>query len=143
MRFLRPQPIVLRETMESGNNVLSKEGYDYCFTPSACEACEGACCTGESGYIWAKYSEIEEMASFLELTIEEFATIYLKKVKHRYSIIEKQLSEDNFACIFFDESRKQCSIYPVRPRQCRTFPFWESFKNNSEEVKKECPGIIE
>ena len=143
MHFLKLQPIALRETMKSGNNMLSQEGYNYRFSPLACETCEGVCCRGESGYIWVKYSEIKEIATFLELTIEEFATIYLRKVKHRYSIIEKQLSKNDFACIFFDENRKECTIYPVRPRQCRTFPFWESFKNSSEEVKKECPGIID
>jgi Fe-S-cluster containining protein len=110
--------------------------------PSACESCGGACCTGESGYIWVKYKEIEKIADFLELTIEEFATIYLRKVKHRYSIIEKQLSEDNFACIFFDNNKKQCIIYPVRPLQCQTFPFWESFKDDIDELKKECQGVI-
>jgi Fe-S-cluster containining protein len=122
--------------------LLSEEGYTYMFTPSACEACGGHCCTGETGYIWAKYEEIDAMASFLTLSIEEFATRYLRKVKHRYSLIEKQLAPDNFACIFFDESKKRCSIYPVRPLQCRTFPFWEQFKNNEEEVRKECPGIV-
>lgn len=129
--------------MESKTNLISQEGYGYQFMPSACEACAGACCTGESGYIWAKYDEIEKMAAFLELTIEEFATMYLKKVGHRYSIIEKQIGIADYACIFFDEAKRRCSIYPVRPRQCRTFPFWETLKNSSEEVKKECPGIIE
>jgi len=124
-------------------DILSQEGYDFRFTPSACEACGGGCCTGESGYIWAKYPEIQEMAKFLELTTEEFATMYLKKVKHRYSLIEKKIDDNNFACVFFDQSLKRCSIYAVRPRQCRTFPFWETFKNNTEEVKQECPGIIE
>ena len=122
--------------------LLSEEGYTYKFTPSACEACGGHCCTGETGYIWTKYEEIDAIASFLQLSIEEFATRYLRKVKHRYSLIEKQLSPDNFACIFFDESKKRCSIYPVRPLQCRTFPFWEQFKNNEDEVRKECPGIV-
>ncbi len=125
------------------SNIISQEGYEYQFSPSACETCQGACCTGESGYIWTKYSEIEKMAEFLNLTIEEFATNYLKKVKHRYSLIEKRLNDDNFACIFFNNELKQCSIYSVRPRQCRTFPFWETFKNSKEEVKNECPGIIE
>ena len=124
------------------NSIISQEGYDYQFSPSACETCGGACCTGESGYIWAKYPEIEKMADFLSLTIEEFATMYLKKVKHRYSLVEKRLDDENFACIFFNNELKQCSIYEVRPRQCRTFPFWETFKNNKEEVKNECPGII-
>lgn len=122
--------------------LLSEEGYTYKFTPSACEACGGHCCTGETGYIWTKYEEIDAIASFLQLSIEEFASRYLRKVKHRYSLIEKQLSSDNFACIFFDESEKRCSIYPVRPLQCRTFPFWEQFKNNEDEVRKECPGIV-
>jgi len=122
--------------------LLSEEGYAYKFAPSACEACGGHCCTGETGYIWTKYEEIDAIASFLTLSIEEFAIRYLRKVKHRYSLIEKQLSSDNFACIFFDESKKRCSIYPVRPLQCRTFPFWEQFKNNEDEVRKECPGIV-
>ncbi len=125
------------------SSIISKEGYNYQFNPSACATCGGACCTGESGYIWVKYPEIENMANFLNLTIEEFAITYLKKIKHRYSLIEKRLDEDNFACIFFNNELKQCSIYSVRPRQCRTFPFWETFKNSKEEVKQECPGIVE
>ena len=124
------------------NELMQKEGYTYKFDPSACEACGGHCCTGESGYIWAKYAEIEKMADFVNLSVEDFATMYLRKVKHRYSLVEKQLAADNFACVFFDESKKRCSIYPVRPLQCRTFPFWEQFKNDEDEVKKECPGIV-
>ena len=124
------------------SNIVSQEGFNYKFQPSACESCGGACCTGASGYIWAKYQEIEKMANFLELTVEEFATMYLKKVKHRYSLVEKKLDNENYACIFFNETLKQCSIYSVRPRQCRTFPFWDTFKNNEEEVRDECPGII-
>lgn len=129
--------------MSMKSNLLSQEGYDYKFQPSACESCGGACCTGASGYIWANYQEIEEIANFLNLPIEEFATMYLKKVKHRYSLIEKKLDDTNYACIFFDNNKKQCTIYTVRPRQCRTFPFWETFKTDKEEVKKECPGIID
>ena len=121
---------------------MKQEGYDYKLAPSACEACGGHCCTGETGYIWTKYTEIEKMAEFVNLGVEDFATVYLRKVKHRYSLIEKKVAADNFACIFFDESKKRCSIYPVRPLQCRTFPFWEQFKNDEDEVRKECPGIV-
>lgn len=125
------------------NDIMTHKDYNYKFTPSACASCGGACCTGESGYIWIKYPEIEKMAEFLELTIEEFATMYLKKVKHRYSLIEKKLDEDNHACIFFDNNIKQCTVYSVRPLQCRTFPFWETFKGDITELKKECLGIID
>ena len=80
--------------------IVAHEQYTYKFDSSACAECGGHCCTGESGYIWAKYTEIEKMATFVNLSIEDFATMYLRKVKHRYSLIEKQLSTDNFACIF-------------------------------------------
>jgi len=122
--------------------LMTHEQYKFKFAPSACEACGGQCCTGESGYIWAKHEEIQNIATYLSISVEEFATMYLRKVKHRYSFIEKQLEPNNFACIFFDETQKRCSIYPVRPLQCRTFPFWEQFKNDEEEVRKECPGIV-
>ncbi len=122
--------------------LITDEQYTYGFNPLACEACGGHCCTGESGNIWVKYTEAVKIADFINLSVEDFDTMYLKKVKHRYSLIEKKLASDNFACIFFDETNKRCSIYPVRPRQCRTFPFWEQFKNNEDEVRRECPGIV-
>ncbi len=124
------------------DNLIEKEGYGYRFDPSACDECGGGCCTGESGYIWTKRHEIELMAEFVKLSVDEFATMYLRKVKHRYSLREKKLSSDNYACIFFDDTTNRCSIYPVRPLQCRTFPFWEQFKTDEQEVRKECPGIV-
>ena len=122
--------------------LMTNENYNFKFNPNKCEECGGHCCTGESGYIWVKYKEIEQMAIFFDIKLEDFVIMYLTKVGHRYSLLEKKLAPDNFACIFFDESKKQCSIYPVRPLQCRTFPFWEQFKNNEEEVRKECIGIV-
>ena len=123
-------------------DIITHTQYSYRFDSSACEACGGKCCRGESGYIWAKYQEIIDMAAYLEMTVEDFAVQYLRKVKHRYSLTEKQLGEEDYACIFFDETKERCGIYPVRPSQCRTFPFWEQFKQNEKEVREECPGII-
>jgi len=122
--------------------IMEMAGYDFRFDPNACAACEGACCRGESGYIWMKRSEIEAMAEYLGLGLEDFGRIYLRKVGHRYSLTEKRLGENDYACIFFDEEKRRCGVYPVRPRQCRTFPFWEQFKNDEEEVRRECPGIL-
>ncbi len=123
-------------------DIITHAQYNYRFDPSACEACGGKCCRGESGYIWAKYQEIVDMAAYLEMRVEDFATMYLRKVKHRYSLTEKRLGEDDYACVFFDETKARCTIYPVRPSQCRTFPFWEQFKQNEQEVRDECPGIL-
>ncbi len=123
-------------------SISKNEEYCYSFDPTACETCGGKCCRGESGYIWAKRDEIIRMGDFLGIELNDFADKYLKKVKHRYSLREKKLAPDDYACVFFDEVKERCTIYPVRPLQCRTFPFWEQFKNNEDEVRRECPGIV-
>ena len=77
------------------------------------------------------------------ITVEELGMNYLLKVGYRYSIKEKQIFQNSFACVFFDLEKKQCGVYEARPSQCRTFPFWEYFKHNIKEVKEECPAIID
>ncbi len=123
--------------------MIEQEGYPYKFDENRCATCEGNCCIGESGYIWITKDECIKLAEHLEIDLEELGQKYLLKVGYKYSIREKQLSPENYACIFFDLEKKQCSVYEARPKQCRTFPFWEYFLNNIEEVKKECPAILE
>ena len=120
---------------------MTKEGFNFAFNPSACESCEGNCCIGESGYIWVTPGEIQNIASFLQLDESIFREKYLRKVRYRYSLKERQVGQ-SFECEFFDMSQKRCTIYDVRPSQCRTFPFWDYFKEHITEVEKECPGII-
>ena len=48
----------------------------------------------------------------------------------------------NGDCVFWDRAAG-CTIYPVRPPQCRTWPFWESHLATPEaweEVRQVCPG---
>lgn len=123
------------------NIEVSQNGFGYTFDSSKCMECQGNCCVGESGYIWINPQEMQELANHLNLTIDELKERYLIKIKYKYSIKEVQLSQDNNACIFFDIINKRCSIYEKRPTQCRTFPFWEYFKDKPQEVQKECPAI--
>ena len=120
---------------------MNEEGYNYTFNPNACAACGGNCCTGESGYIFLNQGEIEAIAKHLELSMGAFKEEYLFKKGYKYSIKERQVDESH-DCIFFDRKINGCSVYPVRPNQCRTFPFWPYFKNNEDELRAECPGII-
>lgn len=123
------------------NNLIKQEGFPYAFEPSACDTCAGNCCIGESGYIWITEKEINVLAMHLNITQEELRIKYLNKISYKHSIKEVKLSEDNFACVFFNLEKRQCSIYEARPTQCRTFPFWEYFKKNTKEVYEECPAI--
>ncbi len=120
---------------------IEKEGFEYKFDPSKCAQCEGKCCTGESGYIWLTPAEMEAIAKYINVDMQTFKEKYLRKIRYRYSLKEIQ-REDDFACIFFDQKAKNCSIYDVRPKQCATFPFWDYFKNHIDEAVDECPGII-
>lgn len=121
--------------------IIKKEGFAFSFDPSKCASCEGNCCIGESGYIWCTPREIDTIADYLHLGRETFMDQYILKIKYKRSLKEQKVGE-SYHCIFFDKAKNGCQIYPVRPAQCRTFPFWNHFKENIEEVVKECPGII-
>ena len=123
------------------SNLIKKDGFEFGFDPNGCNSCKGNCCIGESGYIWINAQEMQALAIHLGLPIEELKRIYLNKIDYKFSIKEVKLSSNNFACCFFDLDKKQCSVYHVRPTQCRTFPFWDYFKDNKEEVYKECPAV--
>ena len=122
--------------------LIKKEGFEFAFDPKACESCDGNCCRGESGYIWVTKKEIEEIADFLQMDKKDFMEQCLKKVGYRFTLKEIRQGEE-YLCLFFDPKKKRCEIYPVRPRQCRTFPFWEQCKDpkNLQKVCEECKGI--
>ncbi|NPA51037.1 MAG: YkgJ family cysteine cluster protein [Epsilonproteobacteria bacterium] len=122
--------------------MIKKDGFNYSFNSSACASCGGECCIGESGYIWVSRQEIENIANFLKIDIKEFAKEYLIRAKNRYSLKEIKTPHLGYACIFFDIQKRVCNIYEVRPTQCRSFPFWEQFKSDYNQLIKECPGVI-
>ena len=123
------------------NSLVKKEGFNFAFDQNGCNSCKGNCCIGESGYIWINSAEIQALALHLKISSEDLKKRYLNKIEYKYSIKEIQLASNNYACCFFDLDKKQCSVYDARPNQCRTFPFWDYFKENEEEVYKECPAI--
>jgi len=123
--------------------MISQAGFNYKFDETKCETCGGKCCIGESGYIWITPQEILKLSKNLNISQQELIDKYLIKYNYRYSIKEKIISKDNFACIFFDTNKMQCSVYDARPNQCRTFPFWDYFRNNVKELKEECPAIVD
>lgn len=103
-----------------------------------CTGC-GGCCTGFPGYVWVTEEEIATMASYLKLSLQAFSDAYLRKVGGRYSLRERP---HDHACLFLEG--KRCGIYPARPRQCRTFPFWPQTLATPEtwaETARYCEGI--
>jgi len=101
-----------------------------------CRRC-GACCQGDPGIVTVFADEARNIAHYLSMEVATFAKTYLYSAKGRYSIREY---EDG-RCFFYQNG---CTIYPVRPRQCRNFPFWfenlRSFKK-WRQISRQCPGI--
>jgi len=122
--------------------MITHKDYSFKFDENKCATCEGNCCIGESGYIWITMQEIDALSKHLNISVQECFDKYLLKYGYKFSIKEKKISDNNYACVFFDLDKKQCSIYEARPTQCRTFPFWEHFKENIDEVVQECPAIV-
>jgi Fe-S-cluster containining protein len=103
-----------------------------------CTGC-GKCCTGAPGYIWVDDAEITQIADYLQMTTKKFCKKFVRIVKGRQSLLELPKSYD---CIFLKD--KKCQIYPVRPKQCRTFPWWVQHLKSEADWKKAaltCEGI--
>lgn len=97
-----------------------------------CTEC-GDCCSGTPGYVWVTNAEIEALAAALRIDLESFEDLYVRQVGVRKSLKEFPSGD----CVFLDEKR-HCQVYQARPRQCRTWPFWDSNLKSPEDWKHTC-----
>jgi Fe-S-cluster containining protein len=97
-----------------------------------CTRC-GACCTGPPGFVWVNEEEVAAIADFRGETVAEIEARFLREVGSKRSLRERA----NGDCVFY-EKQAGCTIYPVRPRQCRTWPFWESNVRTPEDWQRTC-----
>jgi Fe-S-cluster containining protein len=85
-----------------------------------CTRC-GHCCTGEPGFVWVTDEEIAALAAVRGEPLDQVVGLYTKTA-HRGRTLREKANGD---CVFFDKEAG-CTVYEARPRQCRTWPFWES-----------------
>ena len=103
-----------------------------------CTQC-GNCCTGAPGYVWVNQEEIDALAKHFGIDAQEFERKYVRRVGVRRSLVEFPSGD----CVFFDAQSRRCTVYGLRPRQCRTWPFWQSNVRSEEawqETCQVCPG---
>jgi Fe-S-cluster containining protein len=84
-------------------------------------------------------AEIDAMAERLEMEVAAFEKKYVRQIGVRRSLVEYK----NGDCVFFDNKSRKCQVYEQRPRQCRTWPFWNSNLRSPEtwaETCEVCPG---
>jgi len=102
-----------------------------------CTQC-GKCCTGDPGYVWVDDAEIDKLAANRGMVRHEFVALYTHKTRGKVSLRERA----NGDCVLYDKDRG-CTVYAVRPKQCRTWPFWESNLETPEQwarIESVCPG---
>ena len=120
---------------------VSKEKWYQSGLSFECTQC-GNCCSGPPGYVWVTKKDIETIARFIGLEDGKLDARYLRRVGLRHSLTERAGGD----CIFLKRAngKSMCSIYPVRPLQCRTWPFWSdnlSSKDAWNRAGLTCPGI--
>jgi Fe-S-cluster containining protein len=89
--------------------------------------------------VWVNKEDITALAAEVGLAVEEFEEKYVRLVGVRKSLHEYE----NGDCVFFDHKTRKCQVYAARPRQCRTWPFWDSNIRTPETwaaTCEACPG---
>lgn len=102
-----------------------------------CRGC-GDCCRvhGEYAYVCLTAADRKRLARHLGLSGRELIRTVCVRIDGHYYIGQSERQ-----CRFLEGNR--CSIYPARPHQCRSWPFWpdnlnaEAWKKN---VRSVCPG---
>jgi len=125
----------------SGFQTMAKEKWYQAGLTFECTQC-GNCCSGDPGYVWATKAEVAKIAEFLGRTDGRLGKEHLRRVGLRYSLTEKPDGD----CIFLkrEGGKAMCSIYPVRPTQCRTWPFWNQNLTSLDAWNRAhqiCPGM--
>jgi len=116
------------------------DSFPFSFNQAACQACGGKCCR-VGGYVWITESELISLAKALGLELEAFADEYVRAAYGRLSLQER-LWDGEYLCCLLDPATGSCLAYAARPEQCRTFPFWEKYRDRPVKLLEQCPGVI-
>jgi len=104
-----------------------------------CTQC-GKCCGGAPGTVLVSDPEIEALAQELGIGVARFREDYTRRLPSgRVSLRERP----SYDCVFFVRG-EGCAVYGVRPKQCRTWPFWRSnlaSRKHWDAASEDCPGM--
>ena len=93
-----------------------------------------------SGYVYMTEEDVTNAARFLGLPQADFEASYIYRTRHMRRIRKPRGKAKQ--CPFLDGAG--CGIHPVKPVQCRLFPFWPELVESPQEWRrtaKWCPGI--
>ena len=100
----------------------------------------GECCTAHGSYEYVFMSRAEERALAVHqgMSLREFRRHHTK----RAGLGQRSLRFPGGKCTFLQG--KRCTVYEVRPQQCRTWPFWPENMDRrvwDRDVAGFCAGV--
>ncbi len=106
-----------------------------------CTAC-GKCCVNHGDgyeYVFSNRKERAALARHFGVTLEEFERRWCERIDG----VGLSFKSRGDGCIFLKAGR--CSVYALRPGQCRSFPFWPELLADEDtwqhDVASFCPGV--
>ncbi|NJK89137.1 MAG: YkgJ family cysteine cluster protein [Myxococcales bacterium] len=104
-----------------------------------CTGC-GECCR-RPGWVFLDSAELTEIATYLR----EPKAVLRRRLQLAWDRRERRYELRTTAtrpCPLLDGDR--CSVHPVKPTQCRTYPFWPELVDEARHwdgAQRECEGI--
>ncbi len=105
-----------------------------------CTGCSDCCRGDPEAYAFVTEGEAEAIRNFLGLSWDWFRRRYLVTAADGGLALQLNSSYD---CCFLDANGR-CKIYPVRPKQCSSYPFWPELVASAAAWKTAsftCEGI--
>ena len=105
-------------------------------------ACRPGCvaCCAQKGFVYLTDADAGRIAEFLGMTAQAFEKRYCYRTRNQLRLRVPREAQ----CHFLGSGG--CAIHPVKPVQCRIFPFWPELVASRAEWRKTaryCPGIGE
>lgn len=104
----------------------------------SCQGC-GDCCRGPGGYVWVTEEEASAIAACLGVSFKKFAATMLRTTLAGLALVDDGRGD---CPLLGDDGR--CRVYEARPRQCRTWPWWEEnlvSRERWDAAAERCPGM--
>jgi len=108
----------------------------------SCQSGCGKCCDQPGGIVYLSITDAERIANHSRLSVEDWLERDARQTYDGRYVLKSR--DDDGICIHLNKDQ-QCSIYNVRPQQCKAFPWWgENLVSDRawNQVKELCPGIV-
>ncbi|MEZ5351130.1 MAG: YkgJ family cysteine cluster protein [Bryobacteraceae bacterium] len=104
-------------------------------------SCQPGCtkCCDTHGYVYLTEQDLNNAAAFVGMKPRAFEKRYVYRTTH----LRRLRKPPDRQCPFL-EPGKGCMIHPVKPTQCRLFPFWPELVEDRRAwhyAGFKCPGI--